>query len=202
MSLEAAAATQDSAVEEVVLAPAGAVDRDAEATTFEDRVTIMLRVFVEELSETQQRVYLMRHPFPKESGSRDTLLSFDDQLAAFLDECDAQQGKTAKWTSIAARLDTTEKTAKKEYLRALHGLLAGACDSIFQGKSPSGLVRRMLTLLNKIVHERDLRIRDNAGLGLGKIVARWEVALRFVLNNDRVSANPDEDDPFAAESSF
>lgn len=175
------------------------VDREADVTNYEDRVALMLRVFVENLTETQQRVYLMRHPMMRDE-SRKAFASFDERLAQFLDELESEHTKAANWSDIAAKLDTTEKTAKKQYLRALHGLLSGACDEIFQSKLPSGMVRRMLNLLTKIIQQRDLRIRDNAGLGLGKIVQRWEVALRFVLNNNRVLETGDGDSTFASET--
>ncbi len=202
VSLDSATVLNDGAMaDEGLLASREIVERDAEPTTFENRVSIMLRVFVENLTETQQRVYLLRHPF-SQAGARTALGGFDECLAQFLDDCDSLDGKTASWGEIAATIGTSEKTAKKQYLRALYSLLSGACDEIFQGKLPSGMVRRMLALLRKIVQERDLRIRDNAGLGLGKIVSRWEVALRFVLNNDRVISNSDGDDMFASESMF
>ncbi|MFT7619312.1 MAG: hypothetical protein ACI97A_002962 [Planctomycetota bacterium] len=179
----------------------GTVDRDAEITNFEDRVAIMLRVFLDRLTKTQQRVYLMRHPMMRDE-SRTAFASFDEQLAEFMNELDSEHDKTGSWSEIALKLETTEKTVKRQYLRALHGLLSGACDEIFQGKLPSGMVRRMLNLLNKIIQERDLRIKDNAGLGLGKIVQRWEVALRFVLNNNRVLGHNDGDSNFASETTL
>lgn len=198
MSLEAAEMNGSG---NMALPESGAIDRDVESTTSEDRVQIMLRVFAERLTEVQQRVYLMRHPISNASN-RKAMMSLDDQLAAFLAELDGDPKGVWGWKEIARRLEVSEKSAKKQYLRALHSLLSGACDEIFDGRLPSGMIRRLLTLLRTIVQERDLRIRDNAGLGLGKIVSRWEVALRFVLNHDRVVSGPGDDGIFVAETTL
>ena len=84
---------------------------------------------------------------------------------------------------LAERFACTEKTVKREYLRSLATLLGHASAEVFGERVPSSFVRRMMRTLNTIVREKDLKIRDNAGRGLGKIVERWEIALRFVLNH-------------------
>ncbi|MCB9833627.1 MAG: hypothetical protein H6807_14250 [Planctomycetes bacterium] len=161
------------------------VDRDAQPATGEDRVQVMLRVFARDLGEIGQRVYLLRHPI----GRQEMASVHPDlaaELAAMLDGDETGGGRN-NWTQISDRLGISEKVAKKEYLRALHDLLAGAAREIYGDRLPSSFVRRVLGTLRSILQERDLRIKENVGRGMTRLVERWEIALRFVLNNERLA---------------
>ncbi|MEZ6195269.1 MAG: hypothetical protein R3F20_06040 [Planctomycetota bacterium] len=169
----------------VPAAPAEAapvVEVDADAESVESRVGMMLRIFAEGLDERQQRIYLARHPltgrFPESATSE-----IPDTVEALFAET-TTDGR-ATWEDLAARFDATEKTIKREYIKSLLALLEGASRETFGDRAPSSYVRRMMRTLRTIAQERDLRIRDNAGRGLTKIVERWEIALRFVLNHGR-----------------
>ncbi len=162
------------------------IDRDRAPMSGEDRVQIMLRVFAREVGELGQKVYLLRHPIAQDQIAR-IEPDLAAELAAMLDGDTA--GRTG-WREISTRLGLSEKVAKKEYLKALHDLLAGATREIYGDRLPSSFVRRVLQTLQSIVRERDLRIRDNAGLGMTRLVERWEIALRYVLNHEKLSSTP------------
>lgn len=147
----------------------------------QDRVILMLRLFAERLTPDQQKVYLMRQKLPGIDSLRGS--AANRKLGAFLEEFDNGGDVGRTWSSISASLGMTEKSAKREYLRGLLILLRESSAVVLGGDRPPRFVRRMMSTLQSIVQERDLRIRDNAGRGLGKIVERWQVALRFVLNH-------------------
>ncbi len=165
----------------------------ADETVFDasDRVGLMMEVFRRKLTATQQLVYLAKN----RSGESATALAqavglADDSFLKLLQGLDAElEGHgNLGWTEIAARLEINEKSAKREYLRALHTLLHESSQAVFGLDIESAYVRRVLAQLREIVYEKDLRIRSNAGEGLARLVEKWEVALRFVLNHGRVPA--------------
>jgi hypothetical protein len=93
------------------------------------------------------------------------------------------------WGEIATQVGINEKTAKREYLRSLDILLRSCAAQVFGPEwIPSGFVKRVLEQIRTIVREKDLRIKSSTGRGMGRLVQKWEVALRFVLNHQRVSA--------------
>ena len=94
------------------------------------------------------------------------------------------------WAEVSEHLGINEKTAKREYLRSLHVLLEQSCHAVFNGERiPSAYVRRILAQIRSVVHEKDLRLKSSTGRGMGVLVEKWEVALRFVLNHDHVTAS-------------
>ncbi|HYC76961.1 MAG TPA: hypothetical protein VEI02_04960 [Planctomycetota bacterium] len=156
-----------------------------------DRVGLMMEIFRRKLSATQQLVYLAKNRSGESAcAAAEAAAGGDDALVKLLRELDAElEGHgNLGWSEIAARLSINEKTAKREYLRALHTLLQESARAVFGMDIESGYVRRVLAQLREIVYEKDLRIRTNAGEGLSRLVEKWEVALRFVLNHGRVSA--------------
>jgi hypothetical protein len=51
------------------------------------------------------------------------------------------------------------------------------------------MVRRIQDALLSSIREKDLRLKDhNTGRGMGVLVEKWQVALRFVLASERISA--------------
>ena len=134
-----------------------------------DRVQLILGVFRDHLTPLQQRVYAARHQVND--------IDLEPELAKLF------AAEEHRWVDIASRHGSTEKTVKREYVRALHTLLKVSCDLVFGESIPSGYVRRMLRTLQTIIQTRDLRMKDNAGRGMGRIVERWQIALRFVLNH-------------------
>lgn len=150
------------------------------------RVALLLRVFATKLDDEQRRIYLARHHVDRalEAGSG----TFD---AAMLDRwleagAKADDGDPSKetWSELAERFGSTEKTVKREYLRALMILLQETSRAVFGDICPSNFVRKNIETLRAVIQDKELRIKDNSGRGLGKTVARWEVALRFVLNHN------------------
>lgn len=160
--------------------------QSAEEAPQESRIAMMLRIFATELEERQQRIYLARHPLTGRIPDQGSDPVIPDSLEALLSET-REDGK-ATWQELAQRFSCTEKTVKREYLRSLTTLLRCASEEVFGERTPSSFVRRMIRTLTSIAQERDLRIRDNAGRGLSKIVERWEIALRYVLNHAHARA--------------
>lgn len=176
---------------------------DAEAKEndgLESRVTMMLRIFATELDDRQRRIYLARHPLTGRFPDGEAAAAIPDSIEELLAEVREADGK-ATWQELATRFSCTEKTVKREYLRALAALLRAASEQVFGDRAPSSFVRRMVRTLTTITQERDLKIRDNAGRGLGKIVERWEIALRFVLNHAHQRATASGSEYGAAEAS-
>lgn len=136
-----------------------------------DRVQLILGVFRDHLTPLQQRVYAARHQVQD--------IDLEPELAKLF------AAEEHRWVDIAARHGSTEKTVKREYVRALHTLLKESSSLVFGETIPSSFVRRVLQTLQTIMQTRDLRMKDNAGRGMGRIVERWQVALRFVLNHGR-----------------
>ena len=163
-------------------------------------VQLMLHVFATRLTEEQQRVFLARH---LDDGNTDDIALDDERL--LLESLVARMvgddgSRKMTWISIARSMGTTEKTAKREYLRALTALLAESSREMFGDAIPSAFVRRVLSTLRRVIEERDLRIRDHAGEGLSRLVDRWEIALRYVLNHARhgIGSGGDEGARFAS----
>lgn len=173
----------DQGAVKAATAPAAAIVEAEAPDGPESRVHVLLEIFDRELTPLQQRVYLARHPI----GAEQVAIA-PAHLVELCVDADETEGGKETWKRLAARFDTTEKSIKREYLRSLHVLLSRASSRLCGDRPSSGFVRRMLETLRSIVDERDLRIRDNAGRGLGRIVERWEIALRFVLNEGRVAA--------------
>ncbi len=158
-----------------------------------DRVQLMLDIFDRKLTRTQRWIYLAKNRAALLAG--DTAADADVQptvdaewLALLLGEA-AGPGRDLGWTEIATKLEMNEKSAKREYLRALHVLLKESSNAVFGAKRiPSTYVRRILEQIRGIVYEKDLRIRQTTGRGMNTLVEKWEVALRFVLHHERVVA--------------
>ncbi|MEE9394808.1 MAG: hypothetical protein V3W41_20155 [Planctomycetota bacterium] len=175
VSLTTVAEVQPPRAPEVAAGP-GLAETSADGR---ERIRMMLDIFENSLTTTQQKVYLSRHPFTGRFSGLQGSLGTD--LEAMLNELEGREKAT--WSILAKQFEMTEKTVKREYLRALMILLAESVERVFGDRRSSNFVRRMLATLRSIVQERDLKIRDNAGRGLSQIVGRWEIALRFVLNH-------------------
>jgi hypothetical protein len=168
-----------------------ATEAAPEALDASDRVGLMMEIFRRKLTGVQQLVYLAKNRSGDSATELVAAAGFgDDEFLRLLKGLDAElEGHgNLGWSDIAARLEINEKTAKREYLRALHTLLHESARAVFGLEIESAYVRRVLAQLREIVYEKDLRIRSNAGEGLSRLVEKWEVALRFVLNHGRVSA--------------
>lgn len=156
-----------------------------------DRVGLMMSIFAKKLSAMQQLVYLAKN---RAGGAAAPLLADETlgrhPLVALLAELDGELDGHGNlgWSEIAERLHVNEKTAKREYLKALHVLLSESARSVFGAEPPSRYVSRVLQQIREVVDAKDLRIRSSTGEGLGRLVEKWETALRFVLNHHRVSA--------------
>jgi hypothetical protein len=103
-----------------------AVDASADIEPM-DRVGLMMSIFAKKLTATQQLVYLAKN----RAGGAATPLLADDALrghplVALLAELDGELDGHGNlgWSEIAAKLNVNEKTAKREYLKALHILLS------------------------------------------------------------------------------
>lgn len=159
-----------------------------EAPDPSDRVALMLDIFDRKLSARQRWIYLAknRSSLFEDSGASQGV---DDDLLALLLGDRLPPHADLGWAEIARRLDMNEKTAKREYLRSLHVLLKESSQAVFgEARIPSNYVRRILEQIRGIVYEKDLRIRSATGRGMSTLVQKWEVALRFVLNHERVVA--------------
>jgi hypothetical protein len=180
------AASEDAAFES-----ATADDSSADAVDPTDRVGLMMEIFRRKLTATQQVVYLAKNRNGESAAAMAAYSgTVDDEFVRLLRGLDAELAGHGNlgWSEIAERLDINEKSAKREYLRALHTLLHESARAVFGLDIESAYVRRVLAQLREIVYEKDLRIRSNAGEGLARLVEKWEVALRFVLNHGRVPA--------------
>ena len=154
-----------------------------------DRVGLMLEIFATKLDATQQRVYLAKNRLAQETASLSHIPAFQPFRSLFEGLNDELDGHgNLGWSEIAARLSVNEKTAKREYLRALHILLRETAQAIFGLNITSNYVKRVLDQLRLVVDAKDLRIRGATGDGLPRLVEKWEVALRFVLNHERALA--------------
>lgn len=165
----------------VVLDPEPTVDPS-------DRVALMLDIFGRSLTDRQRWIYLAKNRSAVSKGEMSLADVGEHLLALVLGEA-APPGVDLGWSEIASRLEINEKTAKREYLRTLHTLLKESSERVFgSGRIPSNYVRRILEQIRAIVYEKDLRIRSSTGRGINTLVEKWEVALRFVLNHERVVA--------------
>jgi hypothetical protein len=182
------------ALDHAVADPAAAGDvvrgkPDAPASDPSDRVGLMLEIFATKLTATQQLVYLAKNRLAETTGGFSHVPAFQpfrnlfEGLNAELDG----HGNLG-WSEIAARLLVNEKTAKREYIRALHTLLRETSQAVFGVNITSNYVRRVLEQLRVVVDAKDLRLRGATGDGLPRLVEKWEVALRFVLNHERALA--------------
>jgi len=152
-----------------------------------DRVGLMLDIFKRALTSRQQWIYLAKNRAALANPEATNV--FDDLVRGVSSDFGGLADGDLGWTEISERLGINEKTAKREYLKGLHALLQQSAEAIFGlGSIPSAYVRRILEALRAVVHEKDLRLKDTTGRGLGILVEKWEVALRFVLNHPRVSA--------------
>lgn len=155
-----------------------------------DRVQLMLDIFSRGLNERQRWIYLAKN---RASLLKD-LRQEEAQVADPFEALWAGLGEPGPeddlgWAEIADQLGIHEKTAKREYLRALLVILRESARAVFgDAEIPSRYVRRILDTIREVVEQRDLRLRQNTGRGLNTLVEKWEVALRFVLNHERVPA--------------
>jgi hypothetical protein len=153
-----------------------------------DRVGLMLEIFATKLTATQQMVYLAKnrsHP----AAPLEHVPAFEPFRNLFEGlNAELEGHGNLGWSQIAAKLLVNEKTAKREYLRALHTLLRECSQAVFGMKITSNYVRRTLDQLRAVVDAKDLRLRGATGDGLPRLVEKWEVALRFVLNHERALA--------------
>lgn len=159
----------------------------AEEISSASRLDVMMSVFERELSSQQQWIYLAKNrgALDPEDGAA-APMTLEQFLARMTEPVPEDR---LGWSEIALRLGLNEKTVKREYLRSLHALLRQTGEAIFGPQwVPSGLVRRVLEQLQSVVQEKDLRIRHSTGRGMGPLIEKWQVALRFVLNTERVSA--------------
>ncbi|MSR75175.1 MAG: hypothetical protein EXS14_06885 [Planctomycetes bacterium] len=158
-----------------------AVESDSAA----ERIEFLLGLFRRELTPEQRWIYLAKNRSALEA------LGAQDALSELLAEAgEAQPNAALGWVEISARLGINEKRAKREYLSALHTiLLASAQRTYGVGAISNAYVRRILDALAASIREKDLRLKDhNTGRGMGVLVEKWQVALRFVLSHERVSA--------------
>ncbi len=163
------------------------VEADDHSLDSEDRIGLMLGIFSDTLTKQQQWIYLAKNRSAWRGTEGQKPDAAVDRLIATLD-CRPPDGDL-NWTEIAERLGINEKTAKREYLRALDTLLRSSAEWVFGSEwIPSGFVKRVLEQIRSIVRQKDLRIRNTTGRGMGPLVQKWEVALRYVLNHQRVSA--------------
>jgi hypothetical protein len=154
-----------------------------------DRVGLMLEIFATKLDATQQRVYLAKNRLAESSSGFSHVPAFQPFRNLFQGLNDELDGHgNLGWSEIAARLSVNEKTAKREYIRALHILLRETAQAVFGLNITSNYVKRVLEQLKLVVDAKDLRIRGATGDGLPRLVEKWEVALRFVLNHERAMA--------------
>lgn len=156
-----------------------------------DRVGIMMAIFAKRLTAMQQRVYLAKNRTGEASASM--LLTgrrSDDALVGMLNELNRELDGHGNlgWSELAVLLKKNEKTLKREYLKALHTLLSESARLMLGSRGGNAFVTRVLAQLNEVVEEKDLRMRSNTGEGMGRLVEKWEVALRMVLNQSRVPA--------------
>ena len=150
----------------------------------EDRVGVLLKLFQSDLTDRQRWIYVAKSRSRLYEAESDQLTTLEAFLGA---ETMGQRHHDLTWTEISSRLGINEKTAKREYIKTLHVLLKGAAEAVLGDRGPSrGYVRRVLTLLRDIAAEKDLRIKSNAGRGMGVVVEKWEVALRYILNHSDV----------------
>ncbi|HGY92953.1 MAG TPA: hypothetical protein ENK43_17455 [Planctomycetes bacterium] len=163
----------------------------AEGAESEDRVALMIRIFGTRLTELQQRIYLHRHPVAVQA-LYDEEGRLEDELRSLVSEARGDEGARLTWMEISQRYGLAEKSAKREYLRSLVVLLGEAAEAVHTDLRQPHFVRRVLRSLRSVIQERDLKLRDGSGRGLGRIVERWEIALRLVLNNIRVTVGEAE----------
>jgi hypothetical protein len=154
-----------------------------------DRIGLMLDIFANKLTATQQLVYLAKNRASGATAGFSRVPAFQPFKHLFEDlNAELDGHGNLGWSDIAARLSVNEKTAKREYLRALHVLLRETAQATFGLDIKSNYVRRVLEQLKSVVEAKDLRIRGATGDGLPRLVEKWEVALRFVLNHERALA--------------
>ncbi len=156
-----------------------------------DRVGLMMSIFAHKLSATQQLVYLAKNRAGEATASLLTASrGSEDSLVHMLAELNRELDGHGNlgWSEIAERLHLNEKTAKREYLKALHTLLSESARVMLGPDARSGYVTRVLSQIRDVVDAKDLRFRSTTGEGMGRLVEKWEVALRFVLNHARVPA--------------
>lgn len=147
------------------------------------RAALLLRVFATKLTDLQKKIYLARHNV-SETFAAEGSDGFDiEKLLAAANADDAEVAGLT-WAELGVRLGSTDKTVKREYLRSLVTLLSETSHLVFGDVIPSNFVRKILETLRTVIQDKELRLKDNSGRGLGKVVQRWEVALRFVLNHN------------------
>lgn len=178
----------DHAVAENRLPEVSGDHADSAAADPADRVGLMLEIFANKLTATQQLVYLAKNRLSTPASGFAHVPAFEPFRNLFEGLNEELDGHgNLGWSEIAARLSVNEKTAKREYIRALHVLLRETAHAVFGMNITSNYVRRVLDQLRVVVEAKDLKIRGSTGDGLPRLVEKWEVALRFVLNHERAS---------------
>jgi hypothetical protein len=171
---------------EAQAAMAGLADgRETPDAPAADRIGLLLRIFRQVLTAEQRWIYLAKNRHFLEGRMEE-----GGEVAELLREIGGlPRAADLGWAEIADALHINEKTAKREYLRALYNLLKTASEMVLGPEAgTSRYVRRVLELLRAVVQEKDLRLRSQTGRGLHVLVEKWEVALRFVMNHERISA--------------
>jgi hypothetical protein len=179
----------DHAVAESRVPEVSGSANDSTAGEPSDRVGLMLEIFANKLTATQQLVYLAKNRLAHETAGFAHVPAFQPFKHLFEGLNEELNGHgNLGWSEIAARLSVNEKTAKREYIRALHVLLRETAHAVFGLTITSNYVRRVLDQLRVVVDAKDLKIRGSTGDGLPRLVEKWEVALRYVLNHERALA--------------
>lgn len=157
------------------------------------RLNVLSRVFSRELTARQQWIYLAKNrdlvadPPDVALGEGAAEPSEVERLLEALVQPDS--GFSLGWSEMAERLGINEKSVKREYLKGLRAMLAGVAREIHGPKwVATGLVRRVLEALADVVQQKDLRIKSTTGRGMRALVEKWEVALRLLVNDERVGA--------------
>jgi hypothetical protein len=151
-----------------------------------DRLQLMLRLFADGLSEQQRMIYLARHKVPALDCSRLSGAEERTEIEQLVLELQGGDAMRPTWPELSAALGVSEKGAKREYLRSLHYLLLECSDRILDGRRRSSMLDRVLSELRSVIDARDLQMKGQTGRGMPHLVKRWEIALRYVLNHDRV----------------
>lgn len=179
----------DHAAAEVSVPDLAGARAQAPSTDPADRIGLMLDIFANKLTATQQLVYLAKNRATGATSWFSRVPAFQPFKHLFEDlNAELDGHGNLGWSEIAARLSVNEKTAKREYIRALHVLLRETAHATFGLDITSNYVKRVLDQLRAVVEAKDLRIRGATGDGLPRLVEKWEVALRFVLNHERALA--------------
>ena len=150
----------------------------------------MLEIFATKLDATQQRVYLAKNRLAQETAGLSHVPAFQPFRSLFQglnDELDGTRKPRAGPRSPRASRSTRRPPSASTSARST-SCSARPLRPIFGLNITSNYVKRVLDQLRLVVEAKDLRIRGATGDGLPRLVEKWEVALRFVLNHERALA--------------